>query len=86
MAHRFVNEKSLATVKELMALAEKVGVGVVALCLAWSRQHDFVASTIFGAIRLEQLEECLEAKDLILDKETLEEIDRITNKYPYPLG
>ncbi len=86
MAHRFVNEKSLATVKELMELAKKTGVGVVALCLAWSRQHDFVASSIFGAISLAQLEECLEAKDLILDKETLEEIDRITKKYPYPLG
>ncbi len=86
MAHRFVNEKSLATVAELMELAKRTGVKVVPLCLAWSRQHNFVASSIFGAISLEQLDECLEARDLVLDKETLEEIDRITKKYPYPLG
>jgi len=86
MAHRFVNEKSLATVAELITLAKKIGVGVVPLCLAWSRQHDFVASSIFGAVTLEQLDECLEAKDLILDAETLAQIDTITAKHPYPLG
>ncbi|MFP4352374.1 MAG: aldo/keto reductase [Puniceicoccaceae bacterium] len=86
MAHRFVNEKSLATVAELMTLAGKTGVGVVPLCLAWSRQHDFVASSIFGAVTPAQLEECLQAADLVLDPETLAEIDVITAKHPYPLG
>jgi len=86
MAHRFVNEKSLSTVAELMELAGKIGVKIVPMCLAWSRQHDFVASSIFGAVSIEQLDECLEAKDLILDEDTLQEIDKITQKYPYPLG
>lgn len=86
MAERFVNDRSTATVAELMTLAEKLGTTVIALSLAWSRQHDFVASSIFGATTLQQLKECLEARDLILDKATLKEIDRITWKYPYPLG
>lgn len=86
MAERFVNERSLSTVAELIKLADRLGIGVIPLCLAWSRQHDFVASTIFGAVTMEQLEECLQARDLILDAETLKEIDRITWKYPYPLG
>jgi len=86
IAHRFVNERSLATVAELMELARKIGWGVVPLCLAWSRQHDFVASSIFGATSLKQLEECLLAADLKLDEETMKSVDEITKKYPYPLG
>jgi aryl-alcohol dehydrogenase-like predicted oxidoreductase len=86
MARRFVNETSLATVAELRELADRAGHGLIPLCLAWSRQHDFVASTIFGATSLEQLEECLEARDLILPEEVLTAIDAITARHPYPLG
>lgn len=86
MANRFVNDKSLATVAELRDLARESGIGLVPLCLAWSRQHDFVASTIFGSTSLEQLEECLQAKDLILDENVMKKIDQITQKHLYPLG
>jgi len=86
MAHRFVNEKSLATVDALAGLAKEAGLGLVPMCLAWSRQHDFVASSIFGATTLEQLEENLQAKDLILSDDVLKRIDGITKRFPYPLG
>ena len=86
MAERFVNDKSLATIAELEGVAKQIGTTLVPFCLAWSRQHDFVASSIFGAVSMEQLEECLEATNLILDNDTLKEVDRITQKYPYPLG
>jgi len=86
MASRFVNEKSLATVAELKILAEKAGLGLIPMCLAWSKQHDFVASTIFGATSLEQLEESLQASDLILSNDVLTEINLITQRHLYPLG
>lgn len=86
MAHRFVNERSLATVAELRDLAIELGLSLPALCLAWCRQHDFVASVIFGATSLLQLEENLQAVDLKLSDETLQRINEITAKYPYPLG
>ena len=56
------------------------------MCLAWSQQNDFVASTIFGATSLEQLEEILPAHDLKLSDDTIAKIDEITKTYPYPLG
>ncbi len=86
MAHRFVNEKSLATVDALRVLATEVGLGLVPLCLAWSKQKDFVASTIFGATSMAQLEENLLAADLVLSAEVLAKIDAITALHPYPLG
>ncbi|MFH1499908.1 MAG: aldo/keto reductase [Verrucomicrobiota bacterium] len=86
MGHRFVNEKSLATVTELGALAKEAGLGLVPMCLAWSKQKDFVASTIFGATTMAQLEENLLAADLVLNAEVLAKIDGITTRHLYPLG
>jgi len=86
MVNRFVNESSLATTRELKDIADDLKVGVNVLALAWSKQHDFVASTIFGVTTLEQLEQNLPAADLVLDQETLARIDAISKKYPYPMG
>lgn len=86
MAQRFVNEKSLATTGKLIELAEELSIDVVTLAVAWSKQHDFVASTIVGANSVEQLEPSLAAADLKLSAETLERIDAISREFPYPMG
>ena len=85
MAQRFVNEKSLATTAALMGLAEEIGMDVVTLAVAWSKQHDFVASTIIGANSLEQLAPSLAAADLKLSDDVLAQIDAIRAQYPYPM-
>jgi aryl-alcohol dehydrogenase-like predicted oxidoreductase len=85
MAARFVNERSLETTARLQVIAHDIGVSVTALSLAWSRQHDFVASTIVGAATLDQFEESLQAVDLILDAETLARIDEIDAEIPTPM-
>ena len=85
MARRFVNDRTLATTEKLMAIAREIGVSVAALALAWSKQHDFVASTIVGACTVAQLEEVLPAADLILDAATLARIDEIDCAIPSPM-
>lgn len=85
MAKRFVNERTLETTARLQEVARDIGVTVTALALAWSRQHDFVASTIVGATSLEQLNESLAAADLVLDGETLARIDAIDEAIPCPM-
>ena len=85
MAARFVNDRSLETTARLQIIARDIGVSVTALSLAWSRQHDFVASTIVGAVTLDQFEESLKAADLILDAETLARIDEIDAAIPTPM-
>lgn len=85
MAKRFVNERTIETTRRLMAIADSIGVNVAALAVAWSKQHDFVASTIIGTNTIEQLREVLVADDLILDVETLAKIDEIDVEIPTPM-
>ena len=85
MARRFVNDRTLETTRRLAEIAESIGTTVTALSVAWSRQHDFVASTIVGATSVAQLNESLEAIDLILDPETLQRIDQVDIDIPTPM-
>jgi aryl-alcohol dehydrogenase-like predicted oxidoreductase len=85
MAQRFVNARTIETTERLSVIASDLGVSVTTLALAWSRQHDFVASTIFGAGNLQQLDETLAAVDLHLDRETLDRIDAIDFEIPNPM-
>lgn len=69
----------------LQPIADGLGITLTALAVAWSRQHDFVASTIIGATTVAQLDESLAAKDLILDDEILKLIDELDEQLPTPL-
>ncbi|TWU03194.1 aldo/keto reductase [Neorhodopirellula pilleata] len=85
MAKRFVNDRTIETTRRLMVIAQSIGVSVAAMAVAWSKQHDFVASTIIGANTVAQLQELLVADDLILDAETLARIDEIDFEIPNPM-
>ncbi len=86
MAHRFLNEKTLNSTARYMEIAESMNVMPATLAIAWSKQFDFVASTIVGANSVEQLEESLAALDLQLDDETLKRCDAVHNDILYPMG
>lgn len=85
MAERFVNERSRETARRLQPLADELGVALAALALAWSRQHDFVASTLVGATSVAQLEESLAAQDLVLPHDILQQIDQLDVEIPNPM-
>lgn len=85
MADRFLNDRTRETVRRLRPIADDLGVSLTALAVAWSRQHNFVASTIIGATTVEQLDESLAARDLILDPDTLRRIDEIDADIPTPM-
>ncbi|MEO0530764.1 MAG: aldo/keto reductase [Planctomycetota bacterium] len=85
MAHRFVNDRTLETARRLQPIADDLSLSLTTLCVAWSKQHDFVASTIIGVSHLDQLDENLAAADLVLDKETLARIDEIDVAIPNPM-
>lgn len=86
MARRFVNEKSLASTERFAAIAADIGVSVTTLAVAWSKQHDFVASTIVGASAADQVPDILAAADLTLTAETLKQINAVTKEIMYPMG
>lgn len=86
MANRFLNEKTLQSTAEFQKIAEEIGVSSTVLAVAWSKQHDFVASTIVGANTVDQLEEILKAKSVKIDEDTLKRIDEVSQNIMYPMG
>ena len=86
MATRFVNDKSLASTTRFAAIAAEAGIAPVTLATAWSRQHDFVASTIVGATREDQLADIFAAADLTLSPEAMKSVDAVTRDILYPMG
>jgi aryl-alcohol dehydrogenase-like predicted oxidoreductase len=86
MAKRFVNEKSLAATERYMRIAVDAGISVVTLATAWSKQHDFVASTIVGVSKFDQLADILAAIDLELSPDVMKACDQVTKDILYPMG
>lgn len=83
---RFVNDKSLETTEKYMQIAKKLNISPVTLAVAYSKQFDFVASTIIGARTAEQLDESFEALHVDLSEETMREIKAIQEEIMYPMG
>ncbi len=86
MARRFLNEKSLASTARFAAIAAEIGISLVTLATAWSKQHDFVASTIVGVTHEDQLPEIFAAADITLNPEVMKKIDAVTKEILYPMG
>jgi aryl-alcohol dehydrogenase-like predicted oxidoreductase len=86
MAQRFVNDKSLMTTARMIEIAREIDMDVVTLATAWSKQHDFVASTIVGASHEDHLDPIIAAADVTLDDEVLKKIDDVSEELLYPMG
>ena len=86
MLKRFVNEKSLAATARFQEIAADLDMSAVTMAIAWSKQHDFVASTIVGATTAEQVPELLAAADVTLAPETLKRINQVSREIQYPMG
>ncbi len=86
MTRRFVGEKALASVDRFLAIAAEAEMSPVTMAIAWSKQHDFVASTIVGASHESQLAEIFAASELELEPELVKKIHRVTREIMYPMG
>jgi aryl-alcohol dehydrogenase-like predicted oxidoreductase len=86
MTTRFVNDKTLATTERVSKLAAELSVSPVTFGVAWTLSHDFVASSIVGATRVEQLDELLAASELKIPPELLARVDEISREILYPMG
>ncbi|GAA0865285.1 aldo/keto reductase [Sphingopyxis soli] len=86
MGRRFVNDKSLAATGRYLAIAEEHGLHPVTMATAWSKQHDFVASTIVGVSAYDQVDPILAAKDLVLSDDLLKALHKVGKDILYPMG
>jgi aryl-alcohol dehydrogenase-like predicted oxidoreductase len=69
------DENSARITREVMAIAEEIGVQPSHVALQWTRQQGFECIPIVGATRLDQLQENLKTIDLILSPDHLKRLD-----------
>jgi aryl-alcohol dehydrogenase-like predicted oxidoreductase len=77
MMSGWLDEDVLETVQRLAPVAERLGLTMAQLALAWVLREENVASAIVGASRPEQVRDNASASGIELDAETLAEIDGI---------
>ena len=85
-SERFVNDKSLQTTAKYIQIAKNLNISTVTLAVAYSKQFDFVASTIIGARYDTQLDESFKALDITLSDEVMDEIKVVQSEIMYPMG
>jgi aryl-alcohol dehydrogenase-like predicted oxidoreductase len=73
-----------AATAELKTLAEKYGMSLATMALAWCKQVDGVSSSIIGATSLVQLEENIAAFDVELSEELLSDIKTLLKLHASP--
>ncbi len=86
MADRFLNKNTLNSTERYIQIAREYEIDPVTLAVAWSMNFDFVASTIIGATKANQLNESLKALEVKLSEEILFECDKVHQDILYPMG
>lgn len=79
-------ERAFAAVDAYTDLARQNGLDLVHLALGFCRARPFMASTIFGATTVAQLERTLKGVDVVLPEEVLAEVNRLhrtDHAFPY---
>ena len=78
---RYWHDREFATVEELRKIAEREGVPLVTLSVAWVLAHPAVTAPIIGASRPDQLEASLAAAEFTMSSELKDELDETTRDY-----
>jgi aryl-alcohol dehydrogenase-like predicted oxidoreductase len=78
---RYWHDREFDTVEVLRELAEKAGVSLVTLSVAWVLANKAVTAPIIGASRPEQLDASLAAVQFSLDDDLKRQLDERTHEY-----
>jgi aryl-alcohol dehydrogenase-like predicted oxidoreductase len=81
---RYNSEESSVATEAYAAIADKHGLTLTQLSLAFVTDRPFVTSNIIGATTTEQLKENIDTAAMTLSDEVLEEIDAVHNRIPNP--
>ena len=77
-------ERAFAAVEAYLGIAQKHGLDPSQMALAWCLTRPFMASVIFGATTMAQLEVAIGAADVTLSDEVMAEIDLAHRAHPMP--
>ena len=81
---RYYGSQNEAAVNAYAEIAKSKGLTPAQLALSWCYHREHVASTIIGATTIPQLKEDIEAYDIRLDEETIDEITKVYKQYTDP--
>ena len=81
---RYTTEQSTNAVQQYSALAQKNGLTLAQLSLAFVNQLPFVTANIIGATKMNQLKENIESINIDLSQEIIDEINAIHALIPNP--
>lgn len=81
---RYSNPQALHLTEKYKEMADRHGMSLTHLSLAFVNQRPFVTGNIIGATTMEQLRENISSIDIDLNQEMLAEIDEIQNLQPNP--
>ncbi len=77
-------ERAFEAVDAYLAVAQKHGLDPVHMAMAFVRDRPFMASAIFGATTMEQLDRIIAGADLVLSDEVMADIDVAHRAHPMP--
>ena len=80
---RYWHDQEFATVAELRKIAEREGIALVTLAVAWVLAHTAVTAPIIGASRPGQLDESLAAAEFVMSSALKAELDELTRPYRF---
>lgn len=70
-------DSTKAIIKTIESIADKRGIPMSHVALAWSLSKPFVSAPIIGTTKISQLEDMIQAVHVELTKEEVEEIDKL---------
>jgi aryl-alcohol dehydrogenase-like predicted oxidoreductase len=71
-------------IRAYINIADKYGLDICQMALAWCYQKEFVTSTIIGATSMDQLKSNIAAKDITLSEDCLNDLIGVYQQYPVP--
>jgi aryl-alcohol dehydrogenase-like predicted oxidoreductase len=77
-------DRALAAVAAYQEVADRHGVDVIHMALAWCCTRPFMGSAIFGATTQAQLDHIIAGKDVVLSDEVLADINAAHREHPMP--
>ncbi len=78
-----LTEENLTKVEKLSKIADRLGISMAVLALAWILRKPVISSVITGASKPAQLESNLAASGYVLPEDVLEEIEEILQYQPF---
>ena len=82
--NRYSTPESTLAVKKYLAIAEKYGLTLAQLSLAFINQLPFVTSNIIGATKMSQLKENIDSINIDLSEEIIKEVNAVHAIMPNP--